>query len=195
MKKLLSLLLALSLILSCAFVLSSCGEKIDTALDIRVSVLNGTTGFGAAKLMNDAKNENAALNYSFKVETDASVINAALINNEIDIAALPTNASSTIYNKTKGGVKITGTAAFHDPEQGALRGKNVIFAIEADGLKIVHLGDLGHMPDEEQLAAMKNADLILMPIGGTFTITNLGMYGIESFDGAAMLLDKRGIFE
>lgn len=70
-----------------------------------------------------------------------------------------------------GGVKITGTASFHDPEQGALRGKNVIFAIEADGLKIVHLGDLGHMPDEDQLAAMQNADLILMPIGGTFTIT------------------------
>lgn len=70
-----------------------------------------------------------------------------------------------------GGVKITGTASFHDPEQGALRGNNVIFAIEADGLKIVHLGDLGHMPDQAQLAAMSNADLLLTPIGGTFTIT------------------------
>ena len=69
------------------------------------------------------------------------------------------------------GVKITGTASFHDPEEGRLRGNNVIFAIEADGLKIVHLGDLGHMPDEEQLAAIKGADVILMPIGGTFTIT------------------------
>lgn len=70
-----------------------------------------------------------------------------------------------------GGVRITGTESFHDPEQGALRGNNVIFAIEADGLKIVHLGDLGHMPDEAQLAAMANADLLLIPIGGTFTIT------------------------
>jgi len=72
---------------------------------------------------------------------------------------------------TVGDVKITGTASFHDPEQGALRGRNVIFAIEGDGLKIVHLGDLGHMPDEEQLAAISGADLILTPIGGTFTIT------------------------
>ena len=69
------------------------------------------------------------------------------------------------------GIRITGTASFHDPEEGKLRGKNVIFSIEAEGLKLVHLGDLGHMPSEEQLEAIKNADVIMMPIGGTFTIT------------------------
>lgn len=78
---------------------------------------------------------------------------------------------NTVGSHEIGGVKITGTASFHDPEGGKLRGSNVIFAIEADGLKIVHLGDLGHMPNEEQLAAMANADLMLIPIGGTFTIT------------------------
>jgi len=69
------------------------------------------------------------------------------------------------------GIKITGTAAFHDPEEGKLRGTNVIFSVEAEGLKLVHLGDLGHMPNAEQLEAIKNADVIMMPIGGTFTIT------------------------
>ena len=69
------------------------------------------------------------------------------------------------------GVKITGVAAFHDPEEGKLRGTNVIFCVEAEGLKLVHLGDLGHMPNEAQLEAIKNADIIMMPIGGTFTIT------------------------
>ena len=69
------------------------------------------------------------------------------------------------------GVRITGTASFHDPEEGKLRGRNVIFSIEAEGLKLVHLGDLGHMPNAEQLEAIKNADVIMMPIGGTFTIT------------------------
>ena len=69
------------------------------------------------------------------------------------------------------GIKITRTAAFHDPEEGKLRGKNVIFAVEAEGLKLVHLGDLGHMPNAEQLETIKNADVIMMPIGGTFTIT------------------------
>lgn len=70
-----------------------------------------------------------------------------------------------------GGVKVTGTASFHDPEGGKLRGRNVIFSIEGDGLKIVHLGDLGHALNEEQLSAISGADLMLIPIGGTFTIT------------------------
>ncbi len=79
---------------------------LDTALPIRISVLNGTTGFGAAKLMSDHAAGNAALNYSFKVETDAALINAGLIKGEIDIAALPTNAASTLYNKTEGAVSV-----------------------------------------------------------------------------------------
>lgn len=70
-----------------------------------------------------------------------------------------------------GGVRVTGTASFHDPEQGALRGPNVIFTVEAEGLRIVHIGDLGHMPNDEQLAAMRGADVLLLPIGGTYTIT------------------------
>jgi len=70
-----------------------------------------------------------------------------------------------------GGVRITGVHACHDPEQGKLRGENVIFIVEGDGLRIAHLGDLGHMPDESQLAAIQNVDLLLLPIGGTFTIT------------------------
>ena len=69
------------------------------------------------------------------------------------------------------GLRITGTASFHDPEQGRLRGTNTIFAVEGDGLKIVHLGDLGHLPDETQLRAIANADVLLTPMAGTYTIT------------------------
>ena len=73
--------------------------------EIRIYTLNGTTGFGMAKLMNDAKaNEDA--NYTVTVKTDASEVTAALINGDVDIAALPTNAASNVYNKTNGGVKI-----------------------------------------------------------------------------------------
>ena len=69
------------------------------------------------------------------------------------------------------GIRITGVHSFHDPEQGKLRGENVIFIVEGDGLRIAHLGDLGHMPNAEQLAALKNVDVMLLPIGGTFTVT------------------------
>ena len=68
------------------------------------------------------------------------------------------------------GVRITAVHSFHDKKGGALRGKNLIFRIEGDGLTIVHLGDLGHMPDEKQLRAISGADVLLIPIGGTYTI-------------------------
>ena len=106
MKKIITLLLTLTLLVSCFVLFPACGETVDKELEVRVTVLNGTTGFGAAKLMDSAAKDEAELNYKFSVETDASNINAALINGEIDIAALPTNAASVLYNKTQGGVKV-----------------------------------------------------------------------------------------
>ena len=67
-------------------------------------------------------------------------------------------------------VRVTAVPSFHDKQRGALRGSNLIFRIEGDGLTIVHLGDLGHMPDEKQLRAIAGADVLLTPIGGTYTI-------------------------
>lgn len=88
------------------------GTAEDTAEDtaeataVNVMVLNGTTGFGMAKLITDAAAGEAALDYTFSVETDASNITAALISGSCDIAALPTNAAATVYNKTGGGVQV-----------------------------------------------------------------------------------------
>ena len=72
----------------------------------------------------------------------------------------------------RGDVTITGVHSFHDDARGAKRGENVIFAIEAGDMKLVHLGDLGHQPDtDEQRAALSGLDVMLIPIGGTFTLT------------------------
>ena len=73
----------------------------DAALPVRVMTLNGTTGFGMAGMMADSNAGNASLNYSFTVETDASNVTAALVNGNCDIAALPTNAASALYNKQR----------------------------------------------------------------------------------------------
>ena len=79
---------------------------VDAELPINVMVLNGTTGFGMAKLIADSQAGETALNYNFSVETDASNVTAALISGDCDIAALPTNAAATVYNKTGGGVQL-----------------------------------------------------------------------------------------
>ncbi|MBQ2734377.1 MAG: ABC transporter substrate-binding protein, partial [Clostridia bacterium] len=82
-------------------------DTAKTPVDINVYTLNGTTGFGFAKMMNDAKNGAFETeNYTFTVQSDASVITSALINGDVDIAALPTNAAANLYNVTEGGVKI-----------------------------------------------------------------------------------------
>ena len=80
-------------------------ERIDADL-INVMVLNGTTGFGMANLMDAYDKGESAQNYNFSVETDASNIVAALANGSVDIAALPTNAAATVYNKTQGKVQV-----------------------------------------------------------------------------------------
>ena len=69
------------------------------------------------------------------------------------------------------GAKITAVPAFHDEARGAKRGENLIHLIEAEGLRVAHLGDLGHLPDtDEQKAALSNLDVMLIPIGGFYTI-------------------------
>lgn len=68
------------------------------------------------------------------------------------------------------GVRITAAPSFHDKQGGALRGPNLIFRIEGGGLTLVHLGDLGHMPNEVQQRALEDVDVLLLPIGGTYTI-------------------------
>lgn len=76
----------------------------------------------------------------------------------------------TPEERTFGAVTIDGIESFHDEEQGAKRGSNIIFRYRGDGLTIVHLGDLGHFPTPEQLEFISGADILLCPIGGFYTI-------------------------
>ncbi len=74
-----------------------------------------------------------------------------------------------------GGVMITGIEAFHYPKseedtKAAERGKVVIFHIEIDDIKICHLGDLGHKLTPEMVEAVGDVDVLLIPVGGNFTI-------------------------
>ena len=124
MKNWSKILIAMTLVLAMVLSLAACGSKsdaqqtseptptpapevtLDTETPVNIMVLNGTTGFGMAKLISDTAAGEAALNYNISVETDASNVTAALINGTTDIAALPTNAASVVYNKTEGAVQL-----------------------------------------------------------------------------------------
>jgi len=65
-------------------------------------------------------------------------------------------------------VEIKGMLSYHDKDKGQLRGENIIFTIQADGLKIVHFGDLGEK--DIDLTPFMDIDIAIVPVGGTFTI-------------------------
>lgn len=98
---------------------------------IKVMVLNGTTGFGMANLMDTAAHNNAKQTYQFSVETDASNVVAGLVNKSVDIAALPTNAAAAVYNKTQGGVQVL-----------ALNTKGVLYLVTDGSVTITSMADL-----------------------------------------------------
>jgi Predicted Zn-dependent hydrolases of the beta-lactamase fold len=73
----------------------------------------------------------------------------------------------------KSGIEVTGIKAWHDAEQGIKRGPNILFKVQADGLTVAHLGDLGHELDEAQLKALGRVDILFLPVGGFYTIDAL----------------------
>ncbi|MFH1995857.1 MAG: MBL fold metallo-hydrolase [Candidatus Omnitrophota bacterium] len=68
------------------------------------------------------------------------------------------------------GVKVEGIRAFHDASAGAERGQNIIYSILIDTISIVHLGDLGHLLKDEQAKEIGKTDILLIPVGGTYTL-------------------------
>jgi len=106
-------------------------ETEAAAAPVNVMVLNGTTGFGMANLMDAAARGEAAQEYNFTVETDASNIVAALANGSVDIAALPTNAAAAVYNKTQGKVQVL-----------ALNTLGVLYLVTDGSVKIESVADL-----------------------------------------------------
>jgi L-ascorbate metabolism protein UlaG (beta-lactamase superfamily) len=68
------------------------------------------------------------------------------------------------------GVRITSIPTFHDGSGGSERGSNLISIIEAEGLKIAHLGDLGHPVTRADAPALEGLDVMIVPVGGYFTI-------------------------
>ncbi len=67
-------------------------------------------------------------------------------------------------------VRVYAVSSFHDDSQGSERGKNAIFVFEFDGMKAVHLGDLGQELTAEQVEKIGAVDIVMIPVGGTYTI-------------------------
>ena len=69
-----------------------------------------------------------------------------------------------------GQVKIEGFSTYHDDNQGKDRGMNIAFLLQSEGIRLLHLGDLGCIPDEEFFEKIGKVDILMIPIGGNYTI-------------------------
>ncbi|MCL2142930.1 MAG: MBL fold metallo-hydrolase [Methanomassiliicoccaceae archaeon] len=71
-----------------------------------------------------------------------------------------------------GGSRFVGLGTDHDEAGGSKRGKNVMYLMEADGITICHCGDLGNIPDDDVVEKIKGVDILMVPVGGVYTMEN-----------------------
>jgi L-ascorbate metabolism protein UlaG (beta-lactamase superfamily) len=67
-------------------------------------------------------------------------------------------------------IKIKAFMTAHDDAGGSKRGPNIIFCFDVDGVNVCHCGDLGHVLTEAQVKAIGKVDVLIVPVGGFFTI-------------------------
>ncbi len=84
-------------------------------------------------------------------------------HNAVSCVSLPAERRGSPFTITK-------LHSFHDESFGKERGKNDIAILETDGIRIAHMGDMGCIPDEDQLGKLTRLDAIMVPIGGFYTM-------------------------
>lgn len=107
MKKILALFLAAVMLIGMA----ACSKNEKTGVTVNIGVLKGPTGMGAAWLMDQNDQGLSANSYNFTIAGAPDVLTGQLISGDMDMAALPTNAISTLYNKTEGKITVLGVNA------------------------------------------------------------------------------------
>ncbi len=164
---------------------SAAGESVaDTAGDSAVTIRYWghacfTMTAGGKTLLIDPYNEKVGYE-PFKVAPDVVAIShehfdhadtSWLQGKPEVVRGLASDGSVASIDRTVGPFHLRTVAAHHwDDEANAQRGNNAIFVIKISGLTVVHLGDLGRVLDEKQVAAIGRPDVLLVPVGGFYTI-------------------------
>ena len=102
MKKLLVFLVLVAMTIS----LFACADTEAEKETIRIAGLKGPTSIGLVKVMNDNADGKAANKYEFTIAGSADEITPKLNKGELDMAAIPANLASVLYNNTNGAIKV-----------------------------------------------------------------------------------------
>ncbi len=86
------------------------------------------------------------------------------------------------------GVSIIGIPTYHDREKGAKLGRNTAYVLEMEDIRVCHLGDIGHVPTEEQVEGLTGIDVLLIPVGGGRTLdAGLAMQTVNLLEPAIVV--------
>jgi L-ascorbate metabolism protein UlaG (beta-lactamase superfamily) len=121
----------------------------------------GTGGYGALSQEADVvtvSHEHSDHNYVQAAQGDPQVLRGLTADGWQDV------------DYSINGVTFASVSTYHDNSGGNDRGRNAAFIVEMDGLRLVHLGDLGHLLNEEQVNGLSPVDILLIPTGGHYTI-------------------------
>ena len=97
-------------------------------------------------------------------------------------------ASAVKQLKRRTNLLINDMRTFHDDENGEKRGENLIHIVDAEGRRLVHMGDLGHRLSSEQIDALGKVDVLMIPVGGFYTIDAATAYELAEKIGAAITI-------
>lgn len=100
-----------------------------------------------------------------------------------NVAGVKGNPAVVKESKEVKGIKFTAIQAYHDASGGGQRGSMTMFSFQVDGIRICHLGDLGHSLDNKLIAEIGEVDILLVPVGGNFTID--AKVATEVYEGLA----------
>ena len=136
-------------------------------------------------LLTDPFKTESYLNYP-AVQANADIVTVSHEhfdhNHLADITGKPEILRGALDQKTHG-IQIRGLSVFHDDVLGKERGLNTIFCVSMDDINICHLGDLGHVLSAEEISLIGKVDLLLIPVGGVFTV---GIDGADKIIGMIM---------
>jgi L-ascorbate metabolism protein UlaG (beta-lactamase superfamily) len=128
------------------------------------------TSDSGTRIVTDPYETGNGLNHG-KIEETAEIVTVSHDHGDHNnVAAVKGNPHVVRSSTEVKGIKIRGISTAHDDSGGSQRGKNMIFCFEVDGVTVCHAGDLGHILTDEQVAAIGKVDVLLIPVGGFFTI-------------------------
>jgi L-ascorbate metabolism protein UlaG (beta-lactamase superfamily) len=130
------------------------------------------TSSAGLRIITDPYTVTSTLNYS-PVDETADIVTVshehADHNNVAAVKGQPEVVKGVGVKAVKG-IEFKGIATWHDASGGAQRGANTVFVFSVDGVKLCHLGDLGHRLSSEQVAQIGSVDILFIPVGGYYTI-------------------------